>query len=135
MLFDLFMMVKTVRLLVGSFILFLSIIGMVYGHTVNVWALQQQQTKSNFVPLSLKLYSLSCFHCTKLMFFFVLFLFTQLYLKVFAEDDSSKCLLADERMTVGRICQQMAQKNHISLGINYCIIEHMPQLYLGMSNE
>ncbi|OTF80501.1 hypothetical protein BLA29_002128 [Euroglyphus maynei] len=49
---------------------------------------------------------------------------------VFAEDDSSKCLLADERMTVGKICQQMAEKNHISMGINYCIIEHMPQLYL-----
>nr|XP_027194612.1 probable serine/threonine-protein kinase DDB_G0282963 isoform X2 [Dermatophagoides pteronyssinus] len=54
----------------------------------------------------------------------------KLYLKVFAEDDSSKCLLADERMQVGRICQQMAEKNHISIGINYCIIEHMPQLYL-----
>ena len=50
---------------------------------------------------------------------------------MFAEDNSAKSLLADERMTIGAICRHLAQKNHISMETSHCIIEHMPQLYLG----
>ena len=50
---------------------------------------------------------------------------------MFAEDNSAKSLLADERMTIGAICRQLAAKNYIQMGLDHCIIEHMPQLYLG----
>lgn len=59
------------------------------------------------------------------------FCFVQLYIKVFTEDNSAKSILADERMTISDICQHLAEKNHIAMDISQCIIEHMPQLYLG----
>ncbi|KAJ6224067.1 hypothetical protein RDWZM_002612 [Blomia tropicalis] len=56
--------------------------------------------------------------------------YRKLFIKVFAQDNSAKSLLADERMSIGAICGQLAHKNHISMGTNLCIIEHMPHLYL-----
>ena len=50
---------------------------------------------------------------------------------MFAQDNSAKSLLADERMSIGSICGHLAAKNHIELDTSLCIIEHMPQLYMG----
>lgn len=85
--------------------------------------------KVNFLNIFLKKFSFSFFSLIKGFIFY--FFLLQLYLKVFAQDNSAKSLLADERMNIGAICGQLAAKNHISLDTSLCIIEHMPHLYLG----
>jgi hypothetical protein len=52
---------------------------------------------------------------------------------VFTADNSAKSLLADERMTVSTICRQLAEKNHIIMDPKCSIVEHIPELYLGMN--
>ncbi|XP_050418262.1 ras-associated and pleckstrin homology domains-containing protein 1 isoform X3 [Patella vulgata] len=54
----------------------------------------------------------------------------KLFVRVFAEDGSSKSILVDEKMTVGQVTGVLADKNHICLNSNLAVIEHMPDLFM-----
>ena len=52
----------------------------------------------------------------------------KLFVKVFTSDGSSKSLLVDENMTVGEITKTLTEKNLVSLGPLWAIVELAPEL-------
>ena len=52
-------------------------------------------------------------------------------MRAFASDGSSKSILVDEKMCVGQVCTQLADKNHVRLNHNLAVVEHMPELLMG----
>ena len=56
----------------------------------------------------------------------------KLFLKAFSRDGSSKSLLVDEKMTVAHVTRLLADKNHVTMDPKWTIVEHLPDLYMGM---
>ena len=57
---------------------------------------------------------------------------SQLVVKVFNKDDSSKTLLVDERMTTRLVIAQLLEKNHYDASVNWALVEELPSLYMGL---
>lgn len=55
----------------------------------------------------------------------------KLYVKIFC-GDGAKSLLVDERWSVSYILRQLAEKNITTLNVRHAIVEHYPDLYMGM---
>lgn len=56
---------------------------------------------------------------------------SQLFVRAFAKDGSSKSILVDEKMTVSQVCSVLADKHHGRLTHDMAVIEHMPELFMG----
>jgi hypothetical protein len=57
--------------------------------------------------------------------------FTQLFVRAFGKDGSSKSILVDEKMSISDVCSILADKNHTRLNSKLAVIEHMPELLMG----
>jgi len=55
----------------------------------------------------------------------------KLFIKVFTSDGSTKSLLVDEKMSVGYVTRLLADKNHVTMEPKWCVLEHLPDLYMG----
>ncbi|CCD69132.1 Abnormal cell migration protein 10 [Caenorhabditis elegans] len=55
---------------------------------------------------------------------------TKIFVKFFVEDGEALQLLIDERWTVADTLKQLAEKNHIALMEDHCIVEEYPELYI-----
>lgn len=56
----------------------------------------------------------------------------KLFLKVFTADESAKSLLVDEKMACSYVTRMLADKNHVQMDPKWAIVEHLPELYMGM---
>ncbi|XP_036362670.1 ras-associated and pleckstrin homology domains-containing protein 1 isoform X4 [Octopus sinensis] len=54
----------------------------------------------------------------------------KLFVRAFARDGSSKSILVDEKMTVGHVCNILADKNHMKLSPDLAVVEYIPDLYI-----
>ncbi|CAB3369490.1 Hypothetical predicted protein [Cloeon dipterum] len=54
----------------------------------------------------------------------------KLFVKAFSADESTKSLLVDEKMTCGHVTQLLADKNHVTMGPKWAVIEHLPELHM-----
>lgn len=57
----------------------------------------------------------------------------KLFIKAFSMDGSSKSLLVDEKMTCGYVTRLLADKNHVTMEPKWAIVEHLPDLNMGMT--
>ncbi|KAK5970592.1 Ras association (RalGDS/AF-6) and pleckstrin domains 1b [Trichostrongylus colubriformis] len=55
---------------------------------------------------------------------------TRIFVKFFVEDGAPLQMLVDERWTVADTMQQLADKHHIFLCEDHCIVEEFPDLYI-----
>ncbi|EYC30541.1 hypothetical protein Y032_0005g2706 [Ancylostoma ceylanicum] len=55
---------------------------------------------------------------------------TRIFVKFFVEDGAPLQMLVDERWTVADTMQQLADKHHITLCEDHCIVEEFPDLYI-----
>ncbi|CAI2347907.1 unnamed protein product [Caenorhabditis sp. 36 PRJEB53466] len=55
---------------------------------------------------------------------------TRIFVKFFVEDGQPLQMLIDERWTVADTLKQLAEKNHIALMEDHCIVEEYPELYI-----
>ncbi|EFP09269.1 CRE-MIG-10 protein [Caenorhabditis remanei] len=55
---------------------------------------------------------------------------TKIFVKFFVEDGIPLQMLIDERWTVADTLKQLAEKNHIALMEDHCIVEEFPELYI-----
>lgn len=54
----------------------------------------------------------------------------KLFVRAFGRDGSSKSILVDEKMTVGHVCNILADKNHMKLSPDLAVVEYIPDLYI-----
>ncbi|GAB1603573.1 ras-associated and pleckstrin homology domains-containing protein 1-like isoform X1, partial [Argonauta hians] len=54
----------------------------------------------------------------------------KLFVRAFSRDGSSKSILVDEKMTVGHVCNILADKNHMKLSPDLAVVEYLPDLYI-----
>ncbi|XP_059469181.1 amyloid beta A4 precursor protein-binding family B member 1-interacting protein isoform X2 [Neocloeon triangulifer] len=54
----------------------------------------------------------------------------KLFVKAFSADESTKSLLVDEKMTCGHVTRLLADKNHVTMGPKWAIVEHLPELHM-----
>lgn len=59
----------------------------------------------------------------------------KLFIKVFNDDGGAKSLLVDEGMRCSYVMRLLADKHHINLGPRWGLVEHLPDLYMGMSTK
>ena len=59
----------------------------------------------------------------------------KIFIKVFAEDGSTKSLLINERMTVGQVCKMLAEKNHVTRDASWGLVELLPDLHMERAFE
>lgn len=59
----------------------------------------------------------------------------KLFIKVFNDDGGAKSLLVDEGMRCSYVMRLLADKHHINLGPRWGLVEHLPDLHMGMLNE
>lgn len=55
----------------------------------------------------------------------------KLFVKAFSADESTKSLLVDEKMTCGHVTRLLADKNHVEMGPQWAVVEHLPELHMG----
>ncbi|GMT19030.1 hypothetical protein PFISCL1PPCAC_10327, partial [Pristionchus fissidentatus] len=55
---------------------------------------------------------------------------TRIFVKFFVDDGSPLQMLIDERWSVGETMRQLAEKHHISLSEDHCVVEEFPELYI-----
>uniref|UniRef100_A0A8R1DVT2 Abnormal cell migration protein 10 n=1 Tax=Caenorhabditis japonica TaxID=281687 RepID=A0A8R1DVT2_CAEJA len=60
---------------------------------------------------------------------------TKIFVKFFVEDGQPLQMLIDERWTVADTLKQLAEKNHIALMEDHCIVEEFPELYIKRMYE
>lgn len=56
----------------------------------------------------------------------------KLFIKVFNDDGGAKSLLVDEGMRCSYVMRLLADKHHINLGPRWGLVEHLPDLHMGM---
>lgn len=56
----------------------------------------------------------------------------RLFVKAFTADGASKSLLVDETMTCGHVTRLLADKNHVQMEPIWALVEHLPDLQMGM---
>lgn len=56
----------------------------------------------------------------------------RLFVKAFTFDGASKSLLVDESMTCGHVTRLLADKNHVQMETHWALVEHLPDLQMGM---
>lgn len=54
-----------------------------------------------------------------------------MFVKFFVEDGEPLQMLIDERWTVADTMKQLADKHHIQLMEDHCIVEEFPELYIS----
>jgi Ras-associated and pleckstrin homology domains-containing protein 1 len=59
----------------------------------------------------------------------------KLFIKVFNDDGGAKSLLVDEGMRCSYVMRLLADKHHINLGPRWGLVEHLPDLHMGMSTK
>jgi len=59
----------------------------------------------------------------------------KLFIKVFNDDGGAKSLLVDEGMRCSYVMRLLADKHHINLGPRWGLVEHLPDLHMGMCVE
>lgn len=59
----------------------------------------------------------------------------KLFIKVFNDDGGAKSLLVDEGMRCSYVMRLLADKHHINLGPRWGLVEHLPDLHMGMSKK
>lgn len=59
--------------------------------------------------------------------------YLKLFVRAFGKDGSSKSILVDEKMSISDVCNVLADKNHTRLNSKLAVVEHMPELLMGMS--
>lgn len=59
----------------------------------------------------------------------------KLFVKVFTVDGSAKSLLVDEKMICAYVTRLLADKNHVQMDPKWAVVEHLPDLYMGMTNK
>jgi amyloid beta A4 precursor protein-binding family B protein 1-interacting protein len=56
----------------------------------------------------------------------------KLFIKVFNDDGGAKSLLVDEGMRCSYVMRLLADKHHINLGPRWGLVEHLPDLHMGI---
>lgn len=56
----------------------------------------------------------------------------RLFVKAFTADEASKSLLVDESMSCGHVTRLLADKNHVQMEPIWALVEHIPDLQMGM---
>lgn len=56
----------------------------------------------------------------------------KVFIKVFDDNGGTKTLLIDERMRCSFVMKLLANKHHITLEPRWAIIEHLPELHMGI---
>lgn len=56
----------------------------------------------------------------------------KLFVKVFSKDGSTKSLLVDESMKCGYVMRLLADKHHVTVSPRWGLVEHLPELHMGM---
>lgn len=59
----------------------------------------------------------------------------KLFIKVFNDDGGAKSLLVDEGMRCSYVMRLLADKHHINLGPRWGLVEHLPDLHMGMTKK
>ena len=55
----------------------------------------------------------------------------QLFVRVHTLDMCSKSIMVDERMTAAQVVAMLVAKNHCKPNLDWAVVEHMPELYMG----
>lgn len=56
----------------------------------------------------------------------------KLFVKFYTIDGSTKSLLVDEKMVCSYVTSLLADKNHVKMDPKWALVEHLPDLLMGM---